>query len=226
MSSLSLAPKEEQIQMRGVAGGYGTYDDLLQVPPARERQREWSFTQPGGLGRASLSLILFNGRYLEWREVRGGRQQSRELNLAFVSPRPRRLRQIAWLPVGMAALALLAGLAASLLQQGWVAAGCFGVGVVATACAVMASRDRWVFFSEHGRIVLFELYHRRRDRERLEKVLKRIASRCQKARQNLPGGKADLAAEVAEHRRLMMAGCISEAMYQQAKNRIFSRYQP
>ena len=71
---------------------------------------------------------------------------------------------------------------------------------------------------------MFRVTVYRREREALLKLVKALSRRCEHAWQQLPQGKVRLAAEMAEHRRLHMAGAIDESQYRYAKQRIFRQY--
>ena len=221
MTTLSIAPREHQIELQGVPGARDQAE-LLAVPDQGERKVEFVFAPKSG-GRA-CSLALFNDHFVEFR--RAGRRKGRAdvFNLAFVDPKPNHevYRSIVWW--GLAVLAA-AALAAGAYLQLWpiVVAGavCTAVfGVIARR----TQRNRWVFYSRHGREALFELNQSRADRQRLKKLMGILAKRGQQAWTRLPRGKERLGIEVAEHRRLLDSGSISKDQYERAKSRIFGRY--
>lgn len=220
MTTLSIAPREEQIELQGVPSALDPAQ-LVAVPDDSDRKVELVYSpKTGGM---SCSLSLFNGRFVEYR--RGGRKGGAAVfNLAFVDPRPAHDVHHAlphWLVAGLGLLAFAAGA----YVQAWPLAA--GGAIWAATFAVIArnkQRNRWVFFSRHGRIALFELKQTRADGERLQKLIAILAKRGQMAWSNLPAGKERLAVEVSEHRRLLASGTISKVRYERAKRRIFGQY--
>lgn len=231
MASPSLAPRSllldsSEITLSSVAGAASSYEDYLKVPEEEDRRRELLFRQRTLLNNSTCQVLLFNGHYLKWCRGRGRGKQLRYLNLAFVAPQPQRVKVIAWRSLLIALLALLLSVGfalAVLLPLALVAALSF------TACLALAYRnstDRWVFYSRHGQVALFELDNQHRDRARFDALIKLLGARARKAAKGLPSGKDRLAAEVAEHRRLFEQGCVSAADYELAKRRIFRCYRP
>ncbi|MZR61725.1 hypothetical protein [Alcanivorax sp. DP30] len=220
MTTLSIAPREEQIQLQGVPGGLDQ-SQLVAVPGENDRKVELVYAPKAG-GTAS-SLSLFNGRFVEYRR-RGRKGHSAVFNLAFVDPRPSHDVHHALLEWLVASLGLFAIATGAYLQIWLLAATGAGWTAVLGVVARRKQRNRWVFFSRHGRIALFELPQSRADGERLQKLISILAKRGQLAWTALPAGKERLAAEVAEHRRLMAGGTISKDRYEIAKRRIFGRY--
>lgn len=224
MTTLGLAPKEESIQIHAVSTGYDIHQTLLAVPAESDWKAEMVFLQTPGWWRPGRQLTLFNGRYLEWREKKGRSDSARVINLAFVKPQPILQRTLAWRSMTVMVLSALAmGLSVYTAWLPGVLGGALLM-VLSGLNSLRCSSASFQFVTRHGGVPVFSLYRQRRDRERAEKVLKAIGIRGQKAWTLLPKGKARLAAEVAEHRRLADSGCLSRDAYEAAKQRIFSRY--
>ncbi|WP_290538366.1 hypothetical protein [Alcanivorax sp.] len=224
MTTLGLAPKEESIQIHAVSTGDDIHQALLAVPAESDWKAEMVFLQAPGWWRPRRQLTLFNGRYLEWRERKGRSDSARVINLAFVKPEPILQRTLAWCSITVMALAaLVTGLS---VHAAWLPGMIGGALLVLLSGlnSLRCSSASFQFVTRHGGAPVFALYRQRGDRERVEKVLKAIGVRGQKAWTLLPKGKARLAAEVAEHRRLADSGCLSRDTYEAAKQRIFSRY--
>lgn len=224
MATLSLAPKEESIQIHAVSSGIDIHQALLEIPAEPDWKAEMVYQQTPGWWRPGRQITLFNGRYLEWREKKGRSDVSRVINLAFVKPVPVFQRTLAWRSLTVMVLsALLTGLSAYVAWLPGVLGGALLV-LLSGLNSLRCSSASFQFVTRHGAVPVFSLYHLRRDRKRAKKVLKAIGVRGQKAWGLLPKGKARLAAEMAEHRRLAESGYLSRAAYEVAKQRIFSRY--
>lgn len=223
MTTLSLAPKES-IQIHAVSSGADIHQTLLAVPAESDWKPEMVFLQAPGWWRPGRQVTLFNGRYLEWREKSGRSDSARVINLAFVKPEPVLQRTLAWRSMTIMVLsALVVGLSVYAAWLPGVLGGALLV-LLSGLNSLRCSSASFQFVTRHGGVPVFALYRQRRDRDRVEKVLKAIGVRGQKAWTLLPKGKVRLAAEVAEHRRLADSGCLSKDAYEMAKQRIFSRY--
>lgn len=220
MTTLSIAPREEQIELQGVPGAIDQAQ-LIAVPDESDRKVEMVFAPKSG---GACSLSLFNGRFVEYRRVAKRKGAAAVFNLAFVDPKPVHDVHRAWPEWAIAGLGIVAMGAGAYLQI-WpvTAAGAIWMAVF-SILARRKQRNRWIFFSRHGRIALFELNQSRVDSERIQKLIGILAKRGQLAWSNLPPGKERLAIEIAEHRRLMASGNISKSRYERAKRRIFGRY--
>ena len=221
MTTLSIAPREEQIELQGVPG---TLDQAQLIVVPEEGDRKVELVYAPKTGNTACSLSLFNGRFVEYR--RAGRRKGRSavFNLAFVDPNPSHDVNLAlshWTLAGLGLVAICSGAYAQIWPL--VAGGAVWTAVFAMV-ARSKQRNRWIFFSRHGRIALFELRQTRADNERLEKLIGILAKRGELAWNSLPAGKERLGVEVAEHRRLFAAGIISKERYERAKRRIFGRY--
>lgn len=220
MTTLSIAPREEQIELQGVPAALDQAQ-LVAVPEQSDRKVELVFTPKSGI---ACSLSLFNGRFVEYRRSARRKGAAVVFNLAFVDPKPTHDVELAlpyWAAAVLGGVAILAG---AYLQLWPVAAG----GAIWTALSMVVARrkqrNRWIFYSRHGRIALFELRQCRADAERLQKLIGILAKRGQQAWDHLPAGRERLAVEVAEHRRLQSSGAISKERYERAKRRIFGQY--
>ena len=219
MTTLSIAPREEQIELQGVSG---TLDPAQFVAIPEEGDRKVEFVFAPGRGGA-CSLTLFNHRYVEYRRS-GRRGRCAVFNLAFVDPQPVHdvnRAAVQWCLCILGVIAVVAGAAYGMWPAAVAGAG---LAVVFAVIARGQQHNRWTYYSRHGRIALFELNQTRSDEDRLQKLIGILARRSQLAWGSLPPGKERLAVEVAEHRRLMDSAIISQARYERAKRRIFGRY--
>ena len=169
-------------------------------------------------------IVLFNGRYLEWTEQRGRREETRIINLAFLAGSPSAYREIAWRSLSVALLALIVAGLLFAVGQTVAALAALGVSLLGLGICLRGSSRRLLFYTRNGRVVMFDLFDQRGDRKRFAKVVGALQLRGERAWALLPDRKERLAAEVAEHRRLMQEGAINQAQYERAKQRIFRRY--
>lgn len=225
MGALSLAGTDsEQIELAAVQGRHSLYDDLLQVPGLASRRHELIFEQKNRLLGRHRRIILFNGRYLEWVEQRGRREVTRIINLAFLAGSPSHYREIAWRSLSVALLALTVAVLFFVVGQPVPALAALGVALLGGGICLRGSSRRLLFYTRNGRVVMFDLFEQRSDSKRLGKVISALQLRGERARDLLPDRKERLAAEMAEHRRLVTERIISQAQYERAKQRIFRRY--
>lgn len=225
MGALSLAATDsEQIELAAVQGRHSLYSDLLHVPELASRRYELVFEQKNRLLGRHRRILLFNGRYLEWTEQRGQHEMTRIINLAFLAGSPSHYRELAWRSLSVALLALtVAGLLLA-VGQPVPALAALGVALLGGGLCLRGSSRRLLFYTRNGRVVMFDLFEQRSDSKRLAKVMSALQLRSERAWGLLPDRKERLAAEMAEHRRLMTEGIISQAQYERAKQRIFRRY--
>jgi len=85
-------------------------------------------------------------------------------------------------------------------------------------------RSRIIFRTRYGGIAVFEIAASVLRRREAEKFVSLLCERIEGAASILPTGEKRLAAEMAEHRRMLTEGWLSKARYDLAKNRIFARY--
>ncbi|MDX1805116.1 MAG: hypothetical protein R3292_13680 [Alcanivorax sp.] len=186
------------------------------IPPLEEREVEQELHQPAGLGKRRRDLVLFSRHFVAC--------QGQIFNLAFLAPRPQRIRTIAWVSIGFSlAFVVAAGLAFARSQIP-LALGAAGVAMVLGVVAFLRCSDRLLFYTRTGGIPAFDLRNRLTDRRQLQSLLEILESRSKAAAKCLPAGSQRLAAEVAEHRRLMLSGWLKPHSYERAKKRIFARY--
>lgn len=216
-------PAGQEINFDHVLATAREPDEYVRVP--ENRRVDATLVQRSRVRGQSRQVTLFNGHFLEWIEFNGRRPgRTRVVNLAFVAPEPRLRQHIArrwW--AGAALLAVLAGLG---FWWSGSAAGAVlgGLAVIIAMSAARRSRRRLVFRTRYGGIAVFELYAGWRANAVTERFVAQLQERCREAETVLPGGRERLAAEMAEHRRLMKAGCLTEERYALAKKRLFSRF--
>lgn len=152
------------------------------------------------------------------------------INLAYLDPRPFRIRHIVWkwLYTSLALWALDAGL----LFTDWLEVGptvFLGIATVTTVTALIAllaffylSHDTVYFRSNFGKVRLLELANNNPDKKRFRGFVNKIVVQINKSKaaKNM-NQSLFLAAELKELRRLRDESIVSEKSYQKAKRRIF-----
>jgi len=152
------------------------------------------------------------------------------LDLAFLDPRPFRIRSIAWKWL-YASLALWA-LDAIIIIAGWFdtsSINIMGVFIAITVTALLTllaffylSYDTVYFRSQYGKIRLLELENRRPDQHSFTAAVNRIVVQINKSKtaRGLDQSRF-LAAELKELRRLKDESILPEESYEKAKKLIF-----
>lgn len=221
MRSQLIDSKDNEIIMHAVPGALDMPDEYVRVPNEDSRRVEDRFSQGGLNGKRSI-FQLFNGHYLE---VSGKGQATRVVNLAYLCLEPARVRDSAW-QMAIATLVLMTGAAVTLVSGRYPESFILGFSaVVALIAYISALKTRLIFRTRFGCIAVFELpvylFWRRRKASGFASV---IQERIDGAARILPDGECRLAAEIAEHRRMLMEGWLSKTRYDLAKKRIFARY--
>lgn len=221
MRSNSLTVASSDIVLQAVPGALDMPDEFVRIPDAARRRHEQELVQQSAPFRRCYRLTLFNGHYLDCQQPQGG---SRVVNLAYLAEEPLIVRENAWrwLVAGLVAFAgvTVTSLFAQLPES-------LALGVFAALCLVMyfaLSRTRLIFRTRFGGIAVFELHHRMWNRRHSLDFARLLQERIRGAAVVLPKGDQRLAAEIAEHRRMLMEGWLSRSRYELAKKRIFSRY--
>lgn len=205
------------------SGVPGEAEFKKEIPPKEEREINFGMVQNSKLRRKKRSLYVFDQAYLGFRE---NKAPEKILELGFLISAPRTTRKVAWLSVLlMIACISFAGwsIDQSLLPLEYnlcliaVAVGCL-------LFSVFRSSHRAVFYTEKGKIPMFELYVNLPDKKRYQNLLKKLQSSIERAKKLLPADKNRLAMEIAEHRRLFNEGVISEQQYEKAKGNIFKYF--
>ena len=195
----------------------------VEIP--QQRREEASLQQHSRLRGVSRRLTLFNGHFLEWEESLSGRINSRrQINLAFIDPRPVFRRVIARERLLAGSLAALLSVAALFLAPLFVAAMLAGFSLILLLTGYQRSCDRAVFLTRHGRLAVFELFCRAPNRREARAWIELLAERARHASAVLPAGKQALVAEMEDHRRMAAEGWLSRPRYELARKRILAAF--
>lgn len=213
----------QEINFDDVLSTRRTPDEYVRVP--ENRRVDATLLQRSRVRGQSRQAVLFNGHFLEWVEYRGRRPlRTRVINLAFVAPQPRLRQHVAWSWWVAAAMVALASAAAFWFSGAESGAVLGGLAVIVAMAAARRCHRRLVFRTRYGGIAVFELYAGWLRHAATDQFVAQLQDRCSEAERILPRSRERLAAEMAEHRRLMKAGCLTEARYAMAKKRLFSRF--
>jgi hypothetical protein len=168
---------------------------------------------------------LFNGHYLAVTDRRKPAMAERVIDLAYLNPSPRwvpgDLKRRVQIAAALAATALLAMIfypdsAVSLLL----------LAVVLTALLLLATRPgAWEFRTAIGDVTVCRIPASLMRRAESEAFVALVAERADGARVILPSGSRRIAAEMAEHRRMLEHGVLSVGRYQIARQRLLARLQ-
>ena len=223
---MTALAKSEDIVIEQIAGLGRLPEDLVRLPADEQRRLEEGFSSGGWLAGPRRQMQLFNGHYLEVEKQVRGKVSAEVFNLAFVDPVPLQYRCIAhrWLIACALALVATGALVALWSEQSIAVAAGMGLVLVSALQAARGSRRELVYLSCNGRVPLFSIGLGWPASKVARQQATRISERAEGARVILPGGTEGLAAEIAEHRRLLQAGCITRKRYEKAKRRLFAGF--
>ena len=210
----------DEIVMHAVPGTHELPEELVKIPDFDARRVEASLDNSRWHGRWG-KYVLFNGHYLEC--FRRG-SPPRVVNLSYLSVEPVVQRESAWpwLCVSIVAAAGASLTAAFAQVQETVALA--AVSLLVFVGFLINVHQRLIFRTRTGGIALFEVPVGLFNRKAVLAFVDTMQTRIEGAGAILPVGEGRLAAEMAEHRRLFKEGWLSQARYELAKKRIFSRY--
>jgi hypothetical protein len=191
----------------------------------------FEFEQSNKLRGMYRKLTIFNNEHC-YQSIKNKhrRKYKFRLNLAFLDPRPFRLRNIDWKWLGVSLVLWVA--AAVLVIGGWFDAasvtslGIFTGVIVAALLTLLLffylSHDTVYFRSQFGKIRLFELANNNPDRDEFRKFINQIVVQINKSKAAKGMNQSQLlAAELKELRRLKNEDIVPEESYEKAKRLIF-----
>ncbi|MEE4250113.1 MAG: hypothetical protein V2I38_05945, partial [Alcanivoracaceae bacterium] len=171
-------------------------------------------------------LVLFNGHYLAIRDRRDPQQAERVVNLAYLDPQPEYHRgdiSIRLSLAGVAAMLML--LAAALLQPQTLLMVALAVPCLLLLALMSARSGRWEFHTAVGAIPVCGVSSGLLRRAAPKRFVALLAERAEGAQIVLPKGNKRLAAELAEHRRMLESGWLSRRHYESARGRLLAKLQ-
>lgn len=222
--------ESSEIVLQGVEDDTTTteFSDSERIPVEHVN---FEFEQHNKLHGIHRTLTIFNDNHCyQTIKQKHRRKYKFRLDLAYLEPKPFRVRERTWnwLYAGVALL----GLDLALVFAGWFDTssvnflGMFiGITVVAVMCVLAFfyySRDRVFFRSEYGKIRLVELINKNPDNEAFHIFINKFVMQIKKSKKakGLDQNRF-LASELQELRRLRDETIIPPASYEKAKNLIF-----
>ena len=204
------------------------FSDNEQIPVEHINFEFEQFSKPHGIHR---QFTIFNDTHCyQSVKIKHQRKYKFRIDLAYLDPRPFRIRVKPWKWL-YACLALL-GLDAALLLTGWIdtsSINFLGIFTAVTVVAVMCllaffyySRDKVIFRSQYGRIKLVELINKNPDNDSFRSFINKFIMQIKKSKtaKGLNQSKS-LALELRELRRLKDEAIVPEVSYEKAKRVIF-----
>jgi len=179
---------------------------------------------------------IFDKKYINVNEKTGSGVTSYFFKMAYLDPEPLRKRKLKFkhLLLGVALLGI-AWLTFSLKKAGhplfsslyvYTAIATFvAIGLILIVYVIKEFRNVLVFYSQHGRIPVVELFYRIPDKVEFNKFVSEIIECIKTTKSQIPySGSQLLAAELTEHRKLRDDGAISSNDYENAKNNIMKHH--
>ncbi|MDH3634795.1 MAG: hypothetical protein OES20_08830 [Gammaproteobacteria bacterium] len=204
------------------------FSDNEQIPVEHINFEFEQLSKPHGIHR---QFTIFNDTHCyQSVKIKHQRKYKFRIDLAYLDPRPFRIRIKPWKWL-YASLALL-GLDVALILTGWLdtsSINFFGIFTAVTVVAVMCllaffyySRDKVIFRSQYGRIKLVELINKNPDNARFRSFVNKFVVQINKSKtaKGLNQSKL-LALELRELRRLKDEAIVPEVSYEKAKQVIF-----
>ena len=200
-------------------------DDYVSVPPSDRRRSDARLLQANPWQGFDVELELFNGHYLGIHNRLAAEQSEQILNLAYLNPRPvyqrgdlqARLRR-----VSLAALVPL--LLAAFLQAAALPWVLLAVACLLLLAAMSAKPAYWVFHTASGQVPVCTIRGALLSSAAAEDFVNILRERIEGAEIVLPRGSRRLAAELAEHRRMLDSGCLSRRDYDGARQRLLNKF--
>ena len=206
-----------------------TVDDSGVDQPPEEQHKVAVLEQINRTRRCRSVFTLFNNHRLAV-ETHGFMQNDRNytIDIGILDPHPKRSIKIGWnyllIFVSLCtALWLIAfnGITLNLTLPMIVLSVCAGLSLVLT---IYRSHDRFVFYSQHGRVPLVVLFHRLPDRAALDSFTANLVGHIKEAKDHNTDINEILIGELKEHRRLMEEGVISNKRYDIVKKCILGQH--
>lgn len=210
----------QEIVLSAVPSGGALSDDYIRIPCVEARRVESSLTLTRALCRWQ-KFALFNGHFVAFTRYH---KVERVANLAYLSVEPLTLRESAWRWL-LAFVVIVVGVLTTALIEQWQQ--CLLLSIAAAAAFIGyigGRRDRVFFRTRFGGIAVLELSVGLLQRAQASRFIALMQERIAGAASILPDGDQRYAAEIAEHRRMLSEGWLSQTRYDVAKGRLFARY--
>lgn len=201
-------------------------NDYVSVPPSDRRRSEARLLQANPWQGFEVELELFNGHYLGIRNHLVPEQSEQIVNLAYLDPHPVyhpgdllvRIRRVL-----MATLIPL--LLAAYLQGGSAPWVLLAICCLLVLAAMSATPGYWVLKTALGQVPVCTIRGGLLSSGAAAHFVSLVRERIEGAEIVLPRGSRRLAAELAEHRRMLGSGCLSRRDYDSARERLLRQLQ-
>ena len=220
--------ESDEIDLQPVDDEITQFSDDEKIPV---EHINFEFEQSHKLRGMYRKLTIFNDAQCYQKiKIKHRRKYKFRLNLAYLDPRPFRLRHIVWKWL-YASLALWCG-AVVFVVAGWfdsssvVSLGIFTGVIVAALLTLLTffylSHDTVYFRSQFGKIRLFELANNNPDKDHFREFVNKIVVQINKSKDAKGMNQSQLlAAELKELRRLKDENIVPDVSYVKAKQLIF-----
>ena len=236
---MRLSSMTEEIKIPGVEEvtlsmtrptGVGREND--DITPRKERDIGYGLKQYSKLRGKHRMIYVFNRRYLAFHE---NEKPEIVVDMAVVAAKPRITFKFAWIPALIALSCISVAGAKLYFQQSGadllsfepfnfeINLGLFLAGLFFLMITVFLTSYRAVFYTLNGGVDLFQLYVNLPDKRGFRQLLNKLNESISQANKRLADDEFGTAKEVEEHRRLYDSKMISQKVYDQAKQKLFSR---
>lgn len=214
------ATSNQEIVLSAVPSGSCLSEEFTRVPSVETRRVESSLTLTRVMCRWQ-KFALFNGHFVS---VTPYKKAERVANLAYLSTQPITVKVSAWRWL-LASIVIVAGALTTAFIEQWQESVLLSIAAIAALVGYVAGRrDRVFFRTRFGGIAVFDLSVGLFQRAQARQFIALMQERIVGAASVLPEGDQRYAAEMAEHRRMLNEGWLSQSRYNVAKNRLFARY--
>jgi hypothetical protein len=200
-------------------------EDYVRVPPDDQRRVDACLVQQLPWLDSAPEWRLFNGHFLSLSDRRRPHMPERVINLAYLNPTPR------WQPGDFRRRAAIAAVMAAIAAFGLLihpeaALPLLLLLVSAVSWLVLSVRPGgWEFRTAIGDTPVCTIACPPFRRAECMGFVQLICERADGARVVLPTGSRRVAAEIAEHRRMLDSGVLSRRHYDAARQRLLARMQ-
>ncbi|MDF1630316.1 MAG: hypothetical protein P1U78_11010 [Alcanivoracaceae bacterium] len=199
-------------------------DDCLAVPSSNQRRVESRLVQRSPWRDEEVELVLFNGHYLGIRDRRRPQVPERVVNLAYLDPQPTYHSGDITIRVSLVGLvSMVMIIVATLLQPQALLMVALAAPCLLLLAVMSARLGRWEFRTATGAIPVCSVSRELLRQARPRRFVELLTERAEGAQIILPKGNKRLAAELAEHRRMLDSGWLSRRLYESARRRLLEK---
>ncbi|MFN3713243.1 MAG: hypothetical protein ACK4SX_06270 [Alcanivoracaceae bacterium] len=200
-------------------------EDYVSVPPDHQRRVDARLAQQLPWLGSAPELMVFNGHFLSLTDRRQPELPERVINLAYLNPTPRWVRGDVRRRVCIAAVVGAMGGLGLLLHPGAALALLLLLLSVVAWLVLSIRPGHWEFRTAIGGTPVCRISSALFHRADSKAFVTLISERADGASVVLPTGSRRVAAEIAEHRRMLKSGVLSQRHYQAARRRLLASMQ-